>query len=289
MMSRRIWRFSSALAALSFGFVPQASATILYSLTAAEQSYSFLSKNFTLSPNPIVTGDVGLSTGGLLTLTNNTLNGRVDFQGTENDNNTGIFSVTGGEFANVALVGTALSDAQSLATTVAGLAANGTFGTVTTSHTLTAGTYDMQSLNLGAGATLTLSATSSSDQFVIRITNQFSLASTAQIVFSGPVNPDNVLFYYTGTTAISFSGTSVFQGIVLDNASNPKDFDYGSTAAGGSSGRVFNISGGDITFNNGTFAGTVGGGAATPEPATLAMIGGGLIALAFARRKGSRL
>lgn len=287
--SSRIARFSGAAVALALAAAPQAArATTIYTLTPAEQYYSFLSQNLIVNKPPVVDGTAGLFTGGLLTLSSGVLNGEADFQGSRNDNNSGTYSVTGGEFANVPLVGTAASDAAGLAATVAALTPTATFTSITSSQTLTAGVYDVQTINLGSTNTLTLSATSASDQFVIRVSTDFILGSNAQIVFSGPVDLDNVLFYYTGPNGVTFGGNSVFQGILLDNASSAQTFTFIShDTIGPSNGRVFNISGGDVFFSSGTWNGTGGGGSvqATPEPATYAITGLGLIALSLIRRR----
>jgi hypothetical protein len=266
------------------------SASTLYSLTTAEEDYSFLGENVTLNKPPSVTGNVGIFSGGLFTLSSNTLNGEVDFQGTQNDSESGTFSVTGGEFSNVAQVGTAQSDAQTLAVTIAGL--SGTpISDVTSSQTFAAGVYDVSNINLGKNAVLTINASSASDQFVFRISGTFTLGANAQIVFTGPVNPDNVLFYYTGGSTVDFGGSptlgSVFQGILLDNASSAQDFVFDTHTGGGASdGRAFNISGGSITFSSGTWDGTPADPPA-PEPATWILTTGGLALLARRRYRNS--
>jgi len=266
-----------------------ASASTLYSLTPAEQNYSFLSANLTLFQPPSVTGNAGLFTGGLLTISKNTFNGEVDFAGAQNDSLSGGASVSGGEFANVAQVGTAESDAQALAATIAALSGNA-IADITSSQTLNAGVYDLANLNLGMGDTLTLNATSATDQFVVRISGTLSLGANAQIAFTGPVNPDNVLFYYTGSSGVTFGGGptvgSIFQGILLDNSSTATDFSLNThDAIGPSDGRLFNLSGGGISFDSGTWNGTGGGSvqASAPEPATWMLALGGLALLAIGR------
>src|SRR5258707_14522095 len=117
-------------------------------LTTAEAAYSALAKNTTVQAPMSFTGSVGMVTGGLLTLNSATIHGRVDYVGSIN--HTVLSStVTGGELPNVALVGTALSDAQSLATTIAGLTGTA-INNITFARTLTAGVYDLSTINLNS-------------------------------------------------------------------------------------------------------------------------------------------
>ncbi len=230
-------------------------------LTTAEAAYSALAKNTTVQAPMSFTGSVGMVTGGLLTLNSATIHGRVDYVGAIN--HTVLSStVTGGEFPNVALVGTAQSGAQSLATTITGL--SGTAITnITSARTLTAGVYDLSTINLNS-ANLTLSG-SATDQFILRVSSTFNL-NTGQILLSGGAVAANVFIYFTGGSAANFNGSSKFSGVLIVNSSQSRNISFnGSTIV---AGHVFNLTAGQINFNSGTFEGEIGPGV-TLSPTSL--------------------
>lgn len=70
--------------------------------------------------------------------------------------------------------------------------------------TLSAGVYNLSSMQLNNGAQLVLSGNASS-QFIFNISGQMSLNS-AQIVLSGGLNADDVIYNITGNQAVQFSG-----------------------------------------------------------------------------------
>jgi hypothetical protein len=104
--------------------------------------YSVLSSAIAVQSPVSFTGNVGVSTGGTLTMTvnNTTIHGEVDYAGSIDHSVSGSWTITGGEFANVAAVTTAKTDAQSLAATIAGLSGT-SISNITSSRTLTAGVY----------------------------------------------------------------------------------------------------------------------------------------------------
>ena len=69
--------------------------------------------------------------------------------------------------------------------------------------TLNAGVYDLSTFHLDH-ATLTLSG-SASDYFIFNITSLFTL-STGKVFLSGGISESHVLFNYTGTQNVAFSG-----------------------------------------------------------------------------------
>jgi hypothetical protein len=222
-------------------------------LTTAEAAYSVLGKNTTVQAPMSFSGSVGVVTGGLLTLNSATIHGRVDYVGSIN--HTVVSStITGGEFPNVALVGTAQSDAQSLATTISGLSGTA-ISNIMSSRTLTAGVYDLSTINLNS-ADLTLSG-SATDQFILRVSSTFNL-NTGRILLSGGAVADNVFLYFTGGSDPNFNGSSAFSGVLVIKSSQSRNISFnGSTNI---SGHVFNLTAGQNNFNNGTFLGETGPG-----------------------------
>src|SRR5262245_30076107 len=220
-------------------------------LTTADAAYSVLGKNITVQAPMSFTGRVGIVTGGLLTLNSATIHGRVDYVGSINHN---VLSstVTGGEFPNVALVGTAQTDADSLVTTIAGL--SGTAITnITTAQTLTARVYDLATINLNS-ADLTLSG-SATAQFILRVSRTFNL-NTGRILLSGGAVAGNVFIYFTGGSDINFNGSSNFSGILIVKSSQSRNISFNASTV--ASGHVFNLTAGQINFNSGTFQGETG-------------------------------
>ena len=74
----------------------------------------------------------------------------------------------------------------------------------------------LQNLTITSG-TLTL-AGSITTNFVINVTNQFSLTNHAQIILSGGVTWDNVLFNVRGTgSPVTLDGQSILRGVLMAN------------------------------------------------------------------------
>lgn len=74
----------------------------------------------------------------------------------------------------------------------------------------------LQNLTITSG-TLTLAGTITTN-FVINVTNQFSLTNHAQIILSGGVTWDNVLFNVRGTgSPVTLDGQSILRGVLMAN------------------------------------------------------------------------
>jgi hypothetical protein len=75
----------------------------------------------------------------------------------------------------------------------------------------------LQNFTITSG-TLTLQG-SSSTNFVLNVTNQFSLSNHAQIILSGGVTWDNVLFNVVGTAGgnVTLAGGSILNGVLMAN------------------------------------------------------------------------
>ena len=74
----------------------------------------------------------------------------------------------------------------------------------------------LQNLTITSG-TLTLAGTITTN-FVINVTNQFSLTNHAQIILYGGVTWDNVLFNVRGTgTPVTLDGQSILRGVLMAN------------------------------------------------------------------------
>jgi hypothetical protein len=134
-------------------------------------------------------------------------------------------------------------DAIAASAAAAGLSPTSTLNQINlkrTTLTLAPGTYNLTSFQLNR-ATLTLSGSGS---FVFNISSSFALKS-AQVLLAGGATEANVLFNYTGTSSVAFSGkgnASVLHGIIL--ALNAKV----NLAAGLVVGEI--ISGNDISISS---------------------------------------
>jgi hypothetical protein len=75
----------------------------------------------------------------------------------------------------------------------------------------------LQNFTISSG-TLTLQG-SSSTNFVLNVTNQFSLTNHAQIILAGGVTWDNVLFNVVGTAGgnVTLAGGSTLNGVLMAN------------------------------------------------------------------------
>jgi hypothetical protein len=131
-------------------------------------------------------------------------------------------NVSGSVFQNAASQ-TLLAGAASAANTLASSAQVGAtpIADITSTETLsTPGTYRLNNINLNNGAKLTLQG-SASATYIFNISGTLSLNS-AQIVLSGGLTAQNVLFNVTGSQAVQFSGglndwhgEAELQGIIL--------------------------------------------------------------------------
>jgi hypothetical protein len=121
---------------------------------------------------------------------------------------TGGLSRSGGVNANVLTSTSASPVSLSLNNAVGGITDNGVAGTYV---------LNLASLALtGANAILTLTGTASTN-YVINLSQALSLTTNSQIVLSGGLQPQNVLFNVktTATTDVTISGGSSLKGIIL--------------------------------------------------------------------------
>src|SRR5262245_30434062 len=97
-------RFRAALGAgiLLLSFAPGSASGVI--LTNADATYSVLGKNVVVQQNMTFNGRIGIVSGGLLNLSNNTIHGRVDYSGAVNHTVSGAWSITGGEIPNFGVV-----------------------------------------------------------------------------------------------------------------------------------------------------------------------------------------
>ena len=188
-----------------------------------------------------VLGNVGMAGAGSLTMTLTEIKGTV-YKSTGSYNGGG--TITGGTpITDTSYVTTAASNATaasntatSLATYTAGLGVSGsvTSAMLTTGASIllngvsggitdkgVAGTYVLNLTNLslsGIGAILTLTGTSSTN-YVINVAASLALTGTgSQIVLSGGLTPQNVLFNVKNnvtTPAVTLSGGATLNGIIL--------------------------------------------------------------------------
>lgn len=194
--------------------LPTGASAANLALTTAEATHAVLSQNSSVQ-NPVsFTGNIGVFAGGSFTLNGDTVAGRVDYAGAINHQLTGAWTITGGESANVALVGTAQTDAACLAAAIVGLSGT-SIADISASKTLNPGVYDVSKVSLGSHDTLTLSG-GASDQFVLRINDTFGLPG-GQIALTGGATPDHVFFYYTGASDVNLRNGSQFAGITITN------------------------------------------------------------------------
>ena len=102
-------------------------------------------------------------------------------------------------------------DAINASTAASKLTATSTLSQISKSLTLAPGVYNLTNFQL-THATLTLSGSGS---FVFNISSSFAL-KYGQVILAGGATESNVLFNYTGTSDVSFSGNaSVLHGIIL--------------------------------------------------------------------------
>ncbi|MGZ4982875.1 MAG: collagen-binding domain-containing protein [Chthoniobacterales bacterium] len=290
---------------LSF-FLREATAVPLFNLGTA-QSFTVLqvgngsiNQQIDLNnPQGGITGNVGVTSNGTLqsngpTITGNLYlgnNASAQFSGSYNNNRpvSGTTHLGGGSivgpgsynFTSVsdnpqALLNQARLDSINASVAAGRLAATSTLSNITTSMTLSGtGVYYLNSLNLGSNATLTLSG-SATDSFVFNISSIFKLVG-AQILLTGGLTADHVLFNYTGTTDVTVSGSnSLLHGIIL--ALNARV----NLSPGLMIGQI--ISGQDISISSGANVRQTALTAAVPESGqSLFLLGLGLLGLAGAR------
>ena len=276
------------LVILGFALVSgSASGATLFNLTTAQQLYGVVANTFSIeNGNTDILGDVGLSN--LLAISaghiepNAPYTGAAYFSGAINCS-PNCTNVLGGAVANTATVTTAISDYNSMATSLIGLGGATNLGALAGGTTLTPGLYDATTITLPTGTTLTLNAQgNSSAQFVIRFSGNLTAAGTGAINLINGATADNIVFLYTGTSSQSWSGNGTFHGIFIDTdptASHSISFSNSSFT----DGRIVHTAG-IVDFNNADLTEPI---SSAPEPSTLGFLGLalGLAGFRFLRKR----
>src|SRR5258708_14927323 len=247
--------------------------------------------------NVTINGNVGVGgTGKVSDSGPSTVNGRLDFSAA----NTGQFSGAPGDtgptpinYGVVAAVSSALNGVNSLNSSLAGLGnglvINGTqtinesAGQMDTIHGVTYRVFNIPSYSSGDGKLLTINGDGSGDPVVFNFASTLGNVNLGGDVTLKGLNDDQVLFNFTGSgknislnnNASSFP-TLAFQGIIL--APN----DVISLTNANLDGRVFGGDSSDMQIVSGT---TIKAPGVVPEPATLTLLGSGILALASVLRR----
>lgn len=277
---------------------PVASATTI--TLGAAANYAILAGPYvnTFTMNAVtVNGDVAVGTHGSLLWNGPTINGNVWEASSVSGTNTAHVSGTTTTNYNLS---TAISNAQTAESTAAGLTATttvsggainvtGSSSDVTVNATGAQTVLDVSSLSVSNGS-LTLHGTSS-DVFIINITGGggITFQNTANIVLTGGLTADNVLFNVESTNAtvtLQASAGSVFNGTILAinsgaSLNNGETLNGALIAAFGTSSTSYGItSQGGYTINYEGFGETP-----VPEPATLTLFAMGVGGLLAARKR----
>jgi len=175
----------------------------------------------TTGSGSVIIGNVGIGSGGTLTLNGSTVEGSAQFQSPlvtsgagQNFYQNGAF-ISGGVSGGVSLVGSAVTAAQSLANFAAGEAATTSISNQTI--TALAGADGNTVVNLNSlslfGGSLTINGSANS-WFIINIASSLSLVGSS-INLVGGVTADQVLFNVEGTgNAVTISG-GTYGGTIL--------------------------------------------------------------------------
>jgi choice-of-anchor A domain-containing protein len=172
-------------------------------------------------------------------------------------------TVNGSTFTNQNL-SQARTDALSLSTSAAGLSNTGTISNPNTTQTIAPGVYSFTSLQLNNNNAWTLSGAGS---YIFNISTSLSVDHFTMNLTNG-ATASQVLFNFTGTTALSLTNGSVLAGIILaPNAAI--NFNGGSTSLLGEliSGEDINIASHAVITNP------------VPLPAALPLFASGVGAL----------
>jgi hypothetical protein len=254
-----------------------------YTLSPTQQLYVSLSNNLILNAGAVISGDVAVTTN--VSASNGSIVSYAQFPGSASFSTavscTGCTSanVAGGTKVDTTNVTNAISQYNSLITTLTNMT-GATSVAIANGTTLTPGLYDASSFSLNNSTGLTLNAQGNPNaQFVIRMPT-FSISGKGAINLINGAQPDNVIFLYTGTAAVTLSTSGTFTGILLGSSASSVTF---SASASSSVGRVI-FPNATVQFNSGGLF-QAGG---TPEPSTLALVGLGLVIVAFRLRSAKK-
>jgi hypothetical protein len=259
------------------GFSYLRATTVSYTLTGAQQAFISLSNNLIINGGSVLNGDVGVTNN--VNIPNGKIAAYAQFPGTASFSGavsctSCIGDIAGGTIANDPTVSTAISDYNSLITTLTALS-GATPVAVANGTTLTPGLYQATSFSLNNTTGLTLNAGGNSNaQFVIRVPS-FNISGSASVNLINGAQPDNVIFLYTGTANLNWSTSGTLSGILLGATSNAVTF----ASTGNTVARII-MPNATVQFNN-------GGGfqpGAFPEPSTFGLVGLGLLTIVVKTR-----
>ena len=171
------------------------------------------------NPAGLAAGNIGVYAGGKLQSSGPDVIGNLSLGTGSTATFSGGANVTGSTFQNAAahtLLNQARSDAIAAAGAAKLLSGTTIAAGITSDQTLSPGVYFLPKIDLNSGETLTLSG-SVLDSFVFNISDDFKL-NGSDIVLTGGLLEENVLFNYYGTHDVSFSGggnSSELHGIIL--------------------------------------------------------------------------
>jgi cytoskeletal protein CcmA (bactofilin family) len=180
-----------------------------------------------LDGNTFIKGDVGVAGSGNITMSGNaTINGNLYYRTNGTLSMSGNATITGSRFHNASsnsILDNGVNEAINASNHAFALPVNRSFTSFTgnQNRTITGApgeTVVMKLTNFTlTGGTFTLSGTATTN-FIINVTNQFSLSGQAKIVLSGGVTWDNVLFNIRGSGSnVTLSDQSRLSGILMAN------------------------------------------------------------------------
>ena len=186
-----------------------------------------------------VDGSVGVAGSGSFTISGGSnVSGGLYYHSGGSYSISGGSTITKGENTSTAInniLTQGVTDAKTLSTKASALSSTGGPSSITSSTTLGSGNgssyvFKLSNFSLSGGSTVVLDGNSSSS-FVFDITGTFALSGGARVVLEGGVTASNVLFNYTGSSSINFSGGTTLTGIIL--AAGPSNYSNSSVNVSG--------------------------------------------------------